>query len=314
MRYVDALALAAKSCDGQHLCLKSCLFALCSVNNTTCIEHYCNYVDQLGALVSNLQGFYSTACISSSITLLVTQHVCKTPLDHKHHICHSILATIYPIVRVSSECHPASYTMSITEQPKRLRFCLMLEDTSALAREWQDLKTNYVMPLLQGIARSYKQRAECALILYRTRTGCNSQDIVQHIAWTSDFARLATYIDGLQPSGGGQMEVAFAEGLAEALYLFSRPSRYWVVCAWLLCMVHTNHGICTRCYTPPPPWNTYFAPQAGSPRIAQQALVFCWCQHCPSATSTMADSCGMQIHTGMWGRICGGIYTHSCPA
>ncbi len=197
--------------------------------------------------------------------------------------------------------------MSITEQQKSLRFCLMLEHTSALARDWEDLKTNYVMPLLHGVARSYKQRAECALVIYRTRTGCNSEDMVQHVKWTTDFASLKAYVDGLQPSGGGQMEAAFAEGLAEAMYLFSRPSRYLYLkrvssatCNTCTCNTCTcNSCTCnTCCITPNNTHNTYT--QVGSPRIAQQALVFCGCQHSTSSANTMAIPSRVQVHTGMY--------------
>lgn len=114
--------------------------------------------------------------------------------------------------------------MAANEQ-KCLRLCLMLEGTSLLARDWDDIKATYIVPLLQGVAKAYHQRAECAVVVYRTRAGCNSQDIVQHIGWTSDFSRLLAWMENFEPRGGGSMEAAFTEGLAEAIYLFTRPSR-----------------------------------------------------------------------------------------
>lgn len=119
--------------------------------------------------------------------------------------------------------------MAANEQ-KSLRLLLMLEGTSMLARDWDDIRATYITPLLQGAAKAYQQRAECAVVVYRTRSGCNSQDVVQTIGWTSDFSRLFTWIDGFEPRGGGSMETAFTEGLAEAIYLFNRPSR----CGWVL--------------------------------------------------------------------------------
>ena len=125
---------------------------------------------------------------------------------------------------------------------KSLRLCLMMEGTSMLARDWDDIKATYIIPLLQGAAKAYQQRAECALVVYRTRAGCNSQDIVQTVGWTSDFSRVLAWMEAFQPRGGGSMEAAFAEGLAEAIYLFNLPSR----CAVL-------HVVATL-YTPPPGW------------------------------------------------------------
>lgn len=165
-----------------------------------------------------------------------------------------------------------------TNEQKCLRLCLMLEGTSLLARDWDDIKATYIIPLLQGVAKAYQQRAECAVVVYRTRSGCNSQDVVQQLSWTSDFTRLLTWMGSFEPRGGASMEVAFAEGLAEALYLFTRPSRYGDRC-FLLCSV----GL------------TMHHQQLGCSRTTQQAFACGSRWQRPSPANPLARPIRMQV-------------------
>jgi hypothetical protein len=52
-----------------------------------------------------------------------------------------------------------------------------------------------------------------------------SFDVVETVSWMTDLPAFMAAVNGLNPLGGGATEVAFTEGLMEAMHMFSMPPR-----------------------------------------------------------------------------------------
>ncbi|XP_073304907.1 mediator of RNA polymerase II transcription subunit 25-like isoform X2 [Primulina huaijiensis] len=112
--------------------------------------------------------------------------------------------------------------------PKQL--IVVVEGTAATGSFWQTIVSDY----LEKIVRSFcgnettnqKQstlHVELSLVMFNAH-GSNSAFLVQRSGWTRDMDIFFQWLSAIPFGGGGFNDAAIAEGLAEALMMFSSPS------------------------------------------------------------------------------------------
>ncbi|KAK9816772.1 hypothetical protein WJX72_004928 [[Myrmecia] bisecta] len=92
-----------------------------------------------------------------------------------------------------------------------------------MGQHWNDLRLFCVEPLLRGLDQGRLEKFELALVVYRTRSRF-SQCWLESGGWTSDLSEFRQWLDAVPLTGGDSCESAMAEAVAEAVFLFSRPS------------------------------------------------------------------------------------------
>ncbi len=138
-----------------------------------------------------------------------------------------------------------SFGESRLQQPPKhpIRIILLVEGTFALSSFWPDARKVYTESILrlldqqqqqqqqqqpqqqQGDEQPGKQhmpRYQLALIVFHTNDS-SSPCVLDRSSWTSDFSEFRQWLDALSFTGGGTMQPAVAEALAEAIYLSKCP-------------------------------------------------------------------------------------------
>jgi len=102
---------------------------------------------------------------------------------------------------------------------------VVVESTAAMGPYWDTLQVDYLNKIVKSLCGNEPavSKAEFALVTYHTH-GIYSPVLVQRSGWTRDPEVFLDWLSSISFSGGGFNDAAVAEGLAEALMMFS-PSQ-----------------------------------------------------------------------------------------
>ncbi|CAH8382962.1 unnamed protein product [Eruca vesicaria subsp. sativa] len=107
---------------------------------------------------------------------------------------------------------------------------VVAEGTSALGPYWQTIVSDYLEKIIRSFCgadlngeRSPVSNVELSVVIFNSH-GSYCACLVQRSGWTKDVDIFLHWLSCIQFSGGGFNEAATAEGLAEALMMFSPPS------------------------------------------------------------------------------------------
>ncbi|KEH39855.1 putative von Willebrand factor, type A [Medicago truncatula] len=102
---------------------------------------------------------------------------------------------------------------------------VVVESTAAMGPHWDTLQVDYLNKIVKSLCGNEPavSNAQFALVTYHTH-GIYSPVLVQRSGWTRDPEVFLDWLSSISFSGGGLNDTAVAEGLAEALMMFS-PSQ-----------------------------------------------------------------------------------------
>uniref|UniRef100_M4E7I2 Mediator of RNA polymerase II transcription subunit 25 n=1 Tax=Brassica campestris TaxID=3711 RepID=M4E7I2_BRACM len=107
---------------------------------------------------------------------------------------------------------------------------VVVEGTAALGPYWQTIVSDYLLKIIRSFCgtelngeRNPVSNVELSLVIFNSH-GSYCACLVQRSGWTKDVNIFLRWLSSIQFAGGGFNEAATAEGLAEALMMFSPPS------------------------------------------------------------------------------------------
>ncbi|VVA92490.1 unnamed protein product [Arabis nemorensis] len=107
---------------------------------------------------------------------------------------------------------------------------VVAEGTAALGPYWQTIVSDYLEKIIRSFCgselngeRNPVSNVELSLVIFNSH-GSYCACLVQRSGWTRDVDIFLHWLSSIQFAGGGFNEAATAEGLAEALMMFSPPS------------------------------------------------------------------------------------------
>ncbi|CAA0818620.1 Mediator of RNA polymerase II transcription subunit 25 [Striga hermonthica] len=111
------------------------------------------------------------------------------------------------------------------------KLIVTVEGTAAVGAFWQTIVSDYLDKIIRCFCRNEQSDqkpstdiVELSLVMFHTH-GPYSACLVQKSGWTRDMDLFFHWLSALPFSGGGFDDAAIAEGLAEALMMFSFPER-----------------------------------------------------------------------------------------
>ncbi|ESQ34236.1 hypothetical protein EUTSA_v10006778mg [Eutrema salsugineum] len=103
---------------------------------------------------------------------------------------------------------------------------VVAEGTAALGPYWHTIVSDYLEKIIRSFCGSElngERNVELSLVIFNSH-GSYCACLVQRSGWTKDVDIFLHWLSSIQFAGGGFSEAATAEGLAEALMMFSPPS------------------------------------------------------------------------------------------
>ncbi|XAR65400.1 hypothetical protein NMG60_11009519 [Bertholletia excelsa] len=107
---------------------------------------------------------------------------------------------------------------------------VVIEGTAALGPYWRTILADYLEDIIRGFCSSelagqkpLASNAELSLVTFNAH-GSYSACLVQRTGWTKDVDLFLQLLSAMPFAGGGFNDAAIAEGLGEAIMMFSAPS------------------------------------------------------------------------------------------